>query len=215
MAPSKNASICHIRSTLPELDRSPGPAAYSTEQSIIAATPRIHMHTRNAPITDGLDPPLRDIRSDGLGGVKYSLRSRVNIANSDMNPAPEYVRPDFGKDGVKPAISPRYSHDFKDETPAPCHYTPHKPLGADGVKSAFHGRAERGPGDFSARSPGPAEYGVSSADAYKNKSPRFTIKSGKYTPARDPPGEYRDLGSTLATPKTVIHVRPSLDPCFK
>jgi hypothetical protein len=142
------------------------------------------------------------------------LRSRINITDPNTNPEGVYVPPAFGRDGRRATIAPRYSNDHHEETPSPDQYNPHRELGVEARKAAFHGPTDRGPDNLGARSPGPAEYSATDPATYKERSPRFTLKGAKYDAELDPSGAYRDLGSTLEKPKTTIHIRPTLDPSY-
>jgi hypothetical protein len=153
--------------------------------------------------------PYRDVR-EPLGGYRYSLRGRYDT-DPDDTPGPGYVPPPFGRDAQKSHIASRYPGESPADTPGPGRYLPERPLGADAPSATMHGPKDRGAAAAD-RSPGPAEY--STAGAAGANTPRFTLKGARVEPKRDPTGEYHDLGSTLAKPKTTLHGRPALDAAF-
>jgi hypothetical protein len=208
--PALNGATFHGRVEVPEHARSPGPAAYDIQKSIIAQTPRIPMHGRCGTQGEVNQAPYRDVRKP-LGGLKYSMRSRHN-QEGETTPSPGYIPPPIGHDARKSQIAPRLERGHDEEVPGPGKYDPLKPLGKGAPTATFHGVSDRGPKSLGDRSPGPAEYLTWGEPG--QRSPRYTLKGAKFEPEPDASPPYRDLGSTLAKPQITLHGRAPLDPSY-
>lgn len=210
--PNTNKGKIHDRLASDYSTNGPGPAEYTTTRSIISSTPKVYMHARTEQKQEVNTAPYRNTRRSISETPKYSMRGKYFL-NGDETPGVEYVPPDFGKDGRKLAISPRYKDKAGDVTPGPDQYRPKttRELG-NARKSTFHGPKDRtfGQGTLS---PGPAEY-TPDFHPTKSRSPRFTIKGSKYDPQKDQTGGYVDLGTTLKGPRYSMRPRPSLGVCY-
>lgn len=190
----------------------PGPGAYNLDQSIIHRTPRITMKGRTGLTVETNQAGYHNIRGSS-DMPKYSLRSRINIENSDSTPGPCYIPAAFGKDAAKPSISPRLKPlRLAEIGPGPGEYTVGSYFGKYAQKSTFHGPRERTITKGS-DGPSPAEY-YPDYRAVKGGPKGISIGRRINMDRNDQSAPYYNIPSTLRGPSYTMRSRPKLDVAY-
>lgn len=200
----------HTKSNDTQSYVTPGPGAYSPQDSNMQSGPQITIKSRHESVKRITSAPYRSLPTTIGQGPKITMGSKYSVRDSVATPGPSYVPPPIGSDSTKisMACGRDQVNDSRMDNPGPGAYNIQPTFANDAPKSTLHSRTKLI--EVGASSPGPAAY-LPKDDITHKRAPSVSIHvRTKVHGPEVTPGYYYN-GSTLQGPRFTIGRREELE----